>query len=439
MVGLARSGASAGRFLLGQGCIVRVTEAGKSPALRRAAGELEKAGAIVEVGRHTPPFVQGSELLVLSPGVPMSAAPVVWAKKLGIPVIGELELGSWFCVGRRVAVTGSNGKSTVVTLVGQMLQEAGLHAVVCGNIGRPLTGELARMDARSIAVLEVSSFQLESSLSFHVEAAAVLNVTDNHLDRHESFTRYQEMKGRLFDHQSRGAWALLNADHAGSSALRKRVRGELALFSRRREVIGSCIRDGVLTLTLPHRSGPICSVRDLPAQGPHHEENALAAACLAGLMGVDPEVMGRVLRRFQGLPHRQERIAQVRGITFINDSKSTTVDSGIRAIEAAPGPVVLIAGGRDKGSNFRQLLPLAGKLKAAVVIGEDGPKIAASLKGAVPTRRAGSLPEAVRAAFAMAAGGECVLLSPMCTSFDMFHDFEERGERFVEAVRAISR
>lgn len=438
VVGLARSGAAAGRFLLEQGCVVRVTEAEDQPALRRTAQELEAVGAAVEIGRHSRPFVLGSQMVVLSPGVPMSAVPVVWARELGIPIVGELELGSWYCTGPRVAVTGSNGKSTVVTLLGEMLREAGRDSIVCGNIGRPLTGELGRIGPKTVAVLEVSSFQLESSLSFHTEVAAVLNITDNHFDRHGSFARYQEAKGRLFAYQGRRAWGLLNADNPGSLGLQNRIRSELVLFSRRRKVQGACIRSGVLTLTLPHRSGPICPAADLPAQGPHHEENALAASCLAGLLGVEPEAMGRVLRRFRGLPHRQERIAQIRGVTFINDSKSTTVASGIRAIEAAPGQVVLIAGGRDKGSDFRQLRPLAKKLKAAVVIGEDGSKIAASLKGTVPIRRAEGLAEAVRAAFEMAAGGGSVLLSPMCTSFDMFQDFEERGERFTEAVRRIA-
>lgn len=438
VVGLARSGVAAGRFLLEQGCVVRVTEAADGPAQRQAAQEMIAAGAVVETGRHGRRFLRGSALVVLSPGVPMSAPPVRWAAELGIPMVGELELGSWFCSGQTVAVTGSNGKSTVVTLVGEMLREAGRDARVCGNIGRPLTGELKNLGPRSVAVLEVSSFQLEASLSFHTDAAAVLNITDNHLDRHGSFALYQEAKGRLFAHQKRRGAAVLNADNAGSWKLKDRVRGELVLFSRRRQVQGACIRKGNLVLTLPHHFGVICPVSDLPVPGPHHEENALAAACLAGGMGVTLEAMGRVLRRFPGLPHRQERIAQFHGVTFINDSKSTTVASGIRAIESAPGQVVLIAGGRDKGSDFRQLRPWAKKLKAAVVIGEDGPKIAACLKGTVPTRRVEDFKQAVQTAFDLAARGECVLLSPMCTSFDMFQDFEERGERFVEAVKAIS-
>ncbi len=423
-MGLARSGVAAARFLMGQGCRVRVTEATRAPQVRQAAEELEAAGAAVETGRHSRAFVKGSELLVVSPGVPRTAPPVLWAEERGIPVVGELELASWFCPGRIVAVTGSNGKSTVVTLLGEILRAAGRETAVCGNIGQPFIGELHRITARTTVVLEVSSFQLEGSLSFHPSVGCVLNITDNHLDRHGSMAAYQAAKARLFTFQQADEWAVLNADNPGSLGLKKSAPGRVTLFSRRREVPGAF--------------GPVCPAGEMALQGRHHEENALAAACMAGLLGVERETITGVLRSFQGLPHRQEKVAQIRGVTFINDSKSTTVDSGIRAIEAAPGRVVLIAGGRDKGSDFRQLRPWSRKLKAAVVIGEDGPKIAASLQGRVPVvLRAGSLSEAVRAAFQLAARGECVLLSPMCTSFDMFRDFEDRGEKFSEAVRAI--
>ena len=437
VLGLARSGAAAARYLLQLGCAVRVTERARSAAIEQAAQELETSGALVEVGSHSPEFVEGSQLLVLSPGVPMSAPPVLWARRHGIPIIGELELGSWYCTGRLVAVTGSNGKSTVVSMLGRILQAAGQEVIVCGNIGTPLCSVLDRISPSTIVVLEVSSFQLEPSLSFHTEIACVLNVTDNHLDRHGSFARYYAAKARLFAYQGPQSWGVLNADDLGSIGLSGKVLGQSALFSRRRKVRGAFVRDGALTLDLPPLSGPICKIDSLPRRGVHHEENALAAACMAGLLGVAPQKSGEVICSFEGLPHRQQWVAQLRGVTFINDSKSTTVASGIRAIQAAPGPVVLIAGGRDKGGDFRQLRPLAKKLKAAVLIGEDGPKIAGCLKGSVPIRRAGGLEEAVLTAFRMAQTGECVLLSPMCTSFDMFRDFEHRGERFVEVVRTM--
>ncbi len=437
VLGLARSGAAAARFLLRLGCLVRVSEKARTPELERTAQEMEGAGALVEMGGHTRGFVKGAHLAVLSPGVPLSAPPVRWARAYGIPLVSELELGSWYCVGPTVAVTGSNGKSSVVTLLGKILEAAGRPVVVCGNIGTPLCSVLDRIGPETAVVLEVSSFQLEPSLSFHTEIACALNVTDNHLDRHGSFQAYRSAKAKLFAYQGPRAWAVLNADDPGSFGLKAETRGQVAFFSRRREVQGAFAKAGRLYLNLPQCSGLVCRVEELPKQGTHHEENALAAALMAGLLGVDPATSGRALTAFRGLPHRQEWVGELRGVTFINDSKSTTVASGIRAIEAAPGRVVLIAGGRDKGSDFRRLRPWAGKLKGAVLIGEDGVKIAGGLNGKVPVRRAVSLEEAVRAAFEMAGKGECVLLSPMCTSFDMFRDFEERGERFTHAVKAM--
>ncbi len=438
VVGLARSGAAAARWLLKMGCQVRVSEAADRPELQETARELMAAGAAVEWGKHSRSFIEGSALLIVSPGVPAESKPVRWAAASGIPVVGELELGSWYCPGRMVAITGSNGKSTVATLVGEILAAAGREAAVCGNIGRPLCGELERIRPATLVVLEVSSFQLETSLAFHSEIASILNLTENHLDRHGSLARYRETKARLFDFQKPDGWALLNADDPGSAGFRERVRAHVAFFSRKRKVVGACLQGDRLTLNLPALSGTICSRGELPKIGAHHEENALAAAGLAGLLGVPPEISGQVLKSFQGLPHRQQLVATVKGITFVNDSKSTTVASGLRAIEAAPGRVVLIAGGRDKGSDFRRLKACASKLKAVVLIGEDGDRIGSALKGVIPLRKARDLDEAVELAFELARARDCVLLSPMCASFDMFRDFEERGERFSEAVQELA-
>ena len=439
VVGLARSGLAAARWLLQLGCIVRVTEQAASPEHRIFADELTRAGALVELGGHTRRFIVGSRLVAVSPGVHPSSAPVRWAREAAIPVVSELELGSWYCSGATVAVTGSNGKSTVVTLLGEILRAAGRDAVVCGNIGTPLCSVLDRIRPSTTVVLEVSSFQLESTVSFHSDIACLLNVTENHLDRHGSFSRYRAVKARLFAQQGPSSWAVLNADDPGSAGMRRMIRSRVAFFSRKQKVPGAYAQDGELRLNLPGLEGRICGTGELPAQGSHHEENGLTAACIAGLLGIPGEFAGPVLRTFIGLPHRQQRVGQIRGVTFINDSKSTTVESGIRAIEAAPGQVILIAGGRDKGSDFKRLRRWTAKLKAAVLIGEDGGKIASSLNGPVPLRRATDLPQAVRMAFELAREGECVLLSPMCTSFDMFRDFEERGERFTLAVEALAK
>ncbi len=437
VVGLARSGIAAARWLLKLGCLVRVTEVSRDPALQSVADELAAQGAWVECGRHTPAFIRGSHLIVVSPGVPLTAPPIRWARQEGIPVVSEIELGSWYTSGRMVAVTGSNGKSTVVTLVGEILKAAGREVVIGGNIGQPLCGLLPQIQPSTVVVLEVSSFQLETSLSFHSEVAAVLNVSPNHLDRHGSLADYLKAKARLLAYQGSESWAVLNADDPTSQVLKRAVRCSLVRFSRTRSVVGACVEKGWLRLALPDLSGPICPREALFKPGGHHEENALAASCVTGLLGVPPQTMGEVLRSFKGLAHRQEVVATIRGVTFVNDSKSTTVASGLRAIQAAPGRVILIAGGRDKGSDFRSLRSCRKKLKAAVLMGEDGPKIASHLRRHFPIRETQTLPEAVKAAFEMAQPGEWILLSPMCTSFDMFRDFEERGERFTEEVRRL--
>ncbi len=437
VVGLARSGLAAARWLMGLGCAVRVTESGSSDALEKQARALQRCRVAVELGGHTRDFIWGAELVMASPGVAMDADPIRWAEEMQIPIVSELDLASWYCPGRIVAVTGSNGKSTVVTLLGEILKAAGREAVVCGNIGNPLSEFLDQIHPATVVVTEVSSFQLEGSLSFHPEVACILNVTPNHLDRHSSMDHYQRAKGRLLSYQNQESWAVLNADDPGAFGLAAQVQGRLAGFSRTQKVTGAYISQGQLFLSLPSHAGPICKRSEMSLRGRHHEENALAAASLAGILGVAPEVIGKVLTFFKGLRHRQQHIATIRGVTFINDSKSTTVDSGIRAIEAVSGRVVLIAGGRDKGGDFRRLKRLTRKLKAAVLLGEDSLKIAAGLNSSTRLHQAGDLNEAVCLAFSLAKTGESVLLSPMCTSFDMFQDFEERGERFVEAVRKL--
>ncbi len=430
VVGLAKSGRAAAEWLLKLGCIVRVTESACTPPLEVAAKQLSAAGASVELGGHSRRMMEHSRLIVVSPGVPLESKPVQWGRESGIPIVGELELGSWYCSGRIVAVTGSNGKSTVVTLLGEILARAGKEAVVCGNIGAPLTGFLDRIRRSTIVVLEVSSFQLEQTLSFQPSVGCVLNVTDNHFDRHGSLQEYRAAKGRLFAFQSAGDWALLNADDAGSRSYTGGIRAKRVFYSRSKKTEGAFLSGDSLLLNLPELTGEICRSREMGLRGPHHEENALAAACLAGVLGVPAPVSGEVIRNFKGLPHRQQPVGVFCGVTFINDSKCTTVAAGLKAIEAAQGSVVLIAGGIDKGSDFRLVRKLKQKLKAAVLIGRDGPKIASALKGAVTCRTAENLSDAIRTASRLAGEGDCVLLSPMCTSFDMFRDFEDRGEQF---------
>lgn len=438
VVGLGKSGISACRFLQPRGCRVRATEQATSPALTELAQALTAQGITVELGGHTEHFCEGSDLVVVSPGVPASALPIQWARRRGVPVIGELELGARFCQGRLVAITGSNGKSTVTAWTGAMLELAERPVVVAGNIGVPLTAQIPAIRPETTAVVEVSSFQLETVDRFHPSVACLLNVTPNHLDRHQQFADYVAAKRRLLTQQRALDWTILNADDPICQSLRPAVRGRLLEFSRQQPVRGAYLAGEELMLVLRARRYRLASVDELLLPGGHNVANALAVAAIGGALGVEPEVIGEALRQFRGLPHRLEPVATWHEITFVNDSKSTTVEAGLRALEACPGRAVLIAGGKDKGSDFSRLAHgAAKKLRAAVLLGVDGPRIAQALEPLVPTVRARTMAEAIHQAACLARPGDWVLLSPMCTSFDMFRDFEERGEAFSQAVKAL--
>lgn len=438
VVGLGKSGQSACAFLRSARCRVRATDAARTPGLETPARSLVADGVEVELGGHTERFCEGSDVVVVSPGVPATAVPIRWAVRHGVPVIGELELGARYCRGRLVAVSGSNGKSTVTSLIGTMLEAAERPVVVAGNIGTPLTSQLSFIGAGTTVVLEVSSFQLEWVDRFRPSVACLLNVTPNHLDRHQEIDAYVAAKRRLLTQQSASGWAVMNADDPVCQALQTAVRGRLLEFSRERPVRGAYQAGDDLWLVLRERRYRVAGVEDLQLMGGHNVANALAAIAVGGILGLEPEIMREALRRFRGLPHRLERVAVWHGITFVNDSKSTTVEAGLRALEACPGRAVLIAGGKDKGSRFAPLTAIAPRvLRAAVVLGVDGPAIGRVLRPFVPVSQAATMVAAVHAAARLAQPGDWVLLSPMCASFDMFRDFEHRGEVFTDAVRAL--
>ncbi len=438
VVGLGKSGQSACAFLGTLGCHVRATDSVRTPELTAAAERLAQAGVAIELGQHTESFCDGVDLVVVSPGVPETSLPVRWALQRGVPVIGELELGARFCRGRIVAISGSNGKSTTTALTGAILAMGDRPVVIAGNIGIPLTSQIGRIGPETTVVLEVSSFQLERVERFHPSVACLLNVTPNHLDRHHDFIDYVTAKRRLLTQQRFTDWAVLNADDAICQELRSSVRGRLLEFSAERPVRGAYVVDEALCVVLRARRHRVIPVRDLPLLGAHNVANVLAAIAIGGVMGLEPDTMAEAIRHFHGLPHRLESVAQWRGITFVNDSKSTTVDAGLRALEACPGRAVLIAGGKDKGSDFSRLREAVTRsVRAAVLLGVDAPRIAEAISSMVPTVRAQTMAEAVRTAARLAQPGDWVLLSPMCTSFDMFRDFEARGEAFTGDAHAF--
>lgn len=438
VVGLAKSGAAAAFLLKKLGARVWATDSGDSEGLRKTRGLLEAKDIKVELGRHTPEFVKGKDFVVISPGVPEDSQVLKWAVEYKAPVIGEIELGYICCKAPIVAVTGTNGKSTTTTLIGEILKKGGKRAVVCGNIGNPFCGEIARIKKNSVVVLEVSSFQLESIKSFKPHVAVMLNISQNHFDRHPDLAAYINAKSRIFENQDKDDWAVLNYDDPLVKKLKAKTKAKTLFFSRKNKKAAAFFESGSVFIGQGRAAQKICSVSELKIKGVHNIENVLACLCAASIFGISPKKIKEALLGFKGLEHRFEHVAAVRGVEFINDSKGTTVLATIMALESCGKPVILIAGGHDKGSDFRKARHAVGaKVKKLVLIGEAKEKIKDHLMGAAPCIFAETMEEAVKKAFFESEDGDCVLLSPMCASFDMFRNFEERGRVFKEIVRTL--
>ncbi len=439
VVGLARSGLAACRLLRRLGAQVLGTDSQTADALPPEVAGLRESGVELELGDHPSTALSDADLVVISPGVPRAAPFLERARAEGIPVVGEVELAYWCSQVSYVAVTGSNGKSTTTALLGALLREAGIPSTVAGNIGLPLCGVVADLPADHWVVAEISSFQLETTDAFRPRVGALLNLSPNHLDRHPDLEDYYATKLRLFAAQEPGDWAVLNADDPEVLARARAIRARQVHFSRRGPVAdGASVADGQIVLARGGRALPVAPVAALRLPGAHNLENALAAVAAAAAIGAPAEAMARGLAAFAGLEHRLETVASLGGVRYVNDSKGTTVDAVRRSLESFPGGILLIAGGKDKGADFRPLFPVVRqRVKTMVLIGEARGKIQAHLAGACPMVEAPSLETAVRAAAARAVAGDVVLLSPGCASFDMFRDFEHRGRAFKAAVAAL--
>ena len=439
VVGLARSGVAACRLLRALGARVTGTDARAADALAPEARALSAEGVRLVLGGHPPEAFETAELVVVSPGVPADHPALVQRRERGVPVMGEVELAYRTMTAEFVAITGTNGKTTTTALAGALLRESGRPVLVGGNIGRPLAAEALTFAESGWVVAEVSSFQLETTEAFRPHVAAVLNVTPDHLDRHGSLAAYAEAKARIFRAQGRGDWAVLNADDPGASALASRVSARQLWFSRLRPVPhGTWVRDGWVTLSIGPDDQPVCPVSDVFLRGAHNLENVLAATACAGALGVPPVRLRAAIRAFRAVPHRLEWVRDRAGVAFYNDSKGTNVDATLKALAAFDEPIVLIAGGRDKGQRFEGLADAArGRVKAAILIGEGRATMGPALRPVTRVEEAGSMGDAVRRAAALAEAGDVVLLSPACASFDLFRDYEHRGEVFTEEVRAL--
>ncbi len=452
VLGVGRSGVSAARLLQTLGAQVTVADRQEEAALVPALDQLDRRAVRVVTGSAYERALDGADVVVISPGVPSGLEMLEEARRRGVPVIGELELASRHIRGPVIAVTGTNGKSTTVTLLGKMLEVGGIRAFVGGNLGTPLS-EAALADRRARAegapespyqliVTEVSSFQLETIERFHPWVAAVLNISRDHMDRYPSFEAYTTAKARIFMNQHDGDCALLNQDDA-AWALRRTTRAKLLGFSLTQALApevsgGAYLKDGVIRIRLKDAEEEVCRVSDVAAVGTHNRANVMAASMLARLSGCAPSAVREVARTFTGLDHAMQTVRQRRGVRFIDDSKATNVDAALKALESVEAPVVLIAGGRDKGADFVPLRDaVTRKVKLLILIGEAAPRLEQELKPFDRVQHARSLAQAVELAGERATAGDAVLLSPACASFDMFTDYQDRGRQFAALVEAL--
>ncbi len=444
VVGLGKSGLAAALFLRRRGAQVTVSDVRSVEALGKEMPTLLDAGIVVEAGGHGSSTFRRQDLIVVSPGVPLSTPELEEARLFRIPILGELELASRFLRTRVLAITGSNGKTTTTTLAGDILRAGGLPVEVGGNIGVPVIAlaESASNTAEAWSVLEVSSFQLETTETFHPEIAVILNITPDHLDRHGTFENYALAKERIFAQQTASDFLVLNADDLRTQAAAARARSQVFWFSRTKLVRqGACVMNDVVVFRAAEQASmePVLRVDSIPLKGMHNLENVLAAVCAARLAGVSPDAIARAVAEFKAVEHRLEYVATVHGVAYYNDSKATNVDSTAKAVASFPGGIHLILGGKDKHSDYTQLRPLlAERVKAVYTIGSAAEKIEAHLAGAVRIEPAARLEAAIRKASEAAKPGDVVLLSPACSSFDQFENYEHRGRVFKETVAALS-
>lgn len=406
VAGFARSGLASANLLYDLGANVRVTDNSDDVITRQNVKELKSSRIKIELGKHSREFLKDINILIISPGVPNNALPILWAKEAGIPVISEIELASILSPAQIIAITGTNGKTTVTTLVGKIIEASGRRVFTCGNIGKPFASEVEKMQGGDFVSLEVSSFQLENIDKFKPKVSVILNLSRNHLDRYNGMQEYLEAKKRIFKNQDSSDFLVLNYDDPVIRDLSREVKAKVVYFKK---------EDGL-------------------------NPNQSAVLAIADIFNIQKSMVLDIFRNFKGVEHRMEEVLELNGVRFINDSKSTTTQATVWALNSLSFPVILIAGGREKGNDYSEVLKLMqNKVKSAVLIGEARDKIRESFAGTINTEFAATLDEAVKKASSLAPKGGCVLFSPMCKSFDMFSDYEERGRTFKTIVSELSK
>jgi len=434
VVGLGKSGVAAARFLQERGAVVTACDA------KGFSGEI--AGVKIQTGAAQWNGLAAQELIVISPGVPVQTAELERARGLGIPVIGEVELASRFLLGKALAITGSNGKTTTTTLVGKILADAGLATQVGGNIGTPVMELIRTSTPETWNVLEISSFQLETAVEFHPQIAVILNITPDHLDRHGSFEQYVREKEKIFARQDASDFLVLNADDKNTQMAAGRTKSQVYWFSGARPHVkrGAFVHQNVIVFVPQEGAAmePVLPLVEIPLKGAHNVENVLAAVCAARLAGVSAESIRESVKSFEAVEHRLQFVATVNGVDYYNDSKATNVDATMKAVASFGGGIHLILGGKDKDSDYTLLAPLLReRVKSVYTIGSAAEKIGRQLAGVTKIVEAETLASAVTLAAAVAQTGEIVLLAPACASFDQFENYGHRGRVFVECVKEL--
>ena len=444
VVGLARSGISAAKALDNLGAQVIVNDMKSEDDISEIVEELKKStNCTFYIGKQPDDILDQVDCIVISPGVPIDTPFILKAREIGKEVISEVEFAYRLCKAPIIAITGTNGKTTTTALVGEILKASGSSTHVVGNIGVPFSGRVLDILPTDMVVAEISSFQLEAIKQFKPMVSAILNITEDHLNRHKTMENYITIKSRIFENMIKNDWIVLNADDKIVSELVVESNANILYFSSQQRLSkGAWVENNKIVIDLGQGMENICAIDTIAIPGAHNLQNALAGVLIARIVGVDIKTIAKVLSEFPGVEHRIEKVEEIQGVTFYNDSKGTNPDASIKAIEAMNGPTVLIAGGMDKKSDFTGFVESFGNtVTALVVLGETADLIIKTSKdnGFTNIHKTRTIQEAVEKSFELSSPGYNVLLSPACASWDMFKDFEERGRVFKEAVRALRR
>jgi len=440
VVGLARTGVATSLFCAARGAHVTATDTRAENEIGEALAPLRAAGVNLELGGHRENTFLEQDLIIPSPGVPADAPLLQAARPKGITIWSEVELADRFLHGRLIGITGSNGKTTTTSLIEHILRNAGFSTILAGNIGTPLIARVEHTGDDSITVVELSSFQLELIETFRPNISVFLNLTADHLDRHHTFEAYGHAKARIFENQTATDSAILNADDPATTPLAP-TKPHLYWFSRKQRVAqGAFVRENGIVFRHDGREEAVLSLKEIPLPGAHNVENVLAAVVATRLAGADAAAIAKGVRSFAGVEHRLEFVAEIGGVRYYNDSKATNVDATLKALDAFPGRILIVLGGKDKGSDYTLLQrPLREKAILALLIGAAADKIEEQITGSVAIERAGTIERAVEIASHAARPGDVVLLAPACASFDQFQNYEHRGRVFKELVHQLER